>query len=99
MNISARQATGDVLIIAISASGETSLMIAAANTAKSRGATIVSVTNLGSNTLSEMADVNIYANSTHFVKSGIMIYSRVQLLMVCEYIFFRYLESYGNQGE
>ncbi|MCI8742136.1 MAG: MurR/RpiR family transcriptional regulator [Lachnospiraceae bacterium] len=96
MNISARQVTGEDLVIIISASGETSLMIAAANTAKSRGAAIVSVTNLGSNTLSEMADENVYANSTCFMQSGIQIYSRAQLLLVCEYIFFRYLECYGK---
>lgn len=98
MNISARQVTPEDLVIVISASGETSLMIAAANTAKSCGASIVSVTNLGSNTLSEMADVNVYANSTSFVQSGIMLYSRAQLLLVCEYIFFRYLECYGSRG-
>ncbi len=96
MNISAKQMTGEDLVIVISVSGETSLVIAAANMAKSRGATIVSVTNLGSNTLSDMADENIYVNSTYFVKSNIEIRSRLQLCLVCEYIFFRYLERYGS---
>ena len=95
MNISAKQMTAEDLVVAISVSGETSLVIAAANMAKSRGATIVSVTNLGSNTLSDMADENIYVNSTYFVKSNIEIRSRLQLCLVCEYIFFRYLERYG----
>lgn len=96
MNISAKQATEKDLVIAISVSGETSLVIAAANMAKSRGASIVSITNLGSNTLSDMADENVYANSTFFIKEDIQIRSRVQLLLVCEYIFFRYLECYGG---
>lgn len=99
MNISAKQVTEEDLVIAISVSGETSLVIAAANMAKSRGATIVSVTNLGSNTLSDMADENVYVNSTFFMKSEITVRSRVQLLLVCEYIFFRYLERYGNAGD
>lgn len=99
MNISAKQVTEEDLVIAISVSGETSLVIAAANMAKSRGATIVSVTNLGSNTLSDMADENVYVNSTFFMKSEITVRSRVQLLLVCEYIFFRYLERYGSAGD
>lgn len=99
MNISAKQVTEEDVVIAISVSGETSLIIAAANMAKSRGASIISITNLGSNTLSDMADENVYANSTFFVKEDIEIRSRVQLLLVCEYIFFRYLESYGGSGE
>lgn len=99
MNISAKQVTEEDLVIAISVSGETSIVIAAANMAKSRGATIVSVTNLGSNTLSDMADENVYVNSTFFMKSEITVRSRVQLLLVCEYIFFRYLERYGSAGD
>lgn len=77
MNISARQTTDRDLVIAISASGETSLVIAAANMARSRGAFIVSVTNLGSNTLSDMADENVYVHSTYFMKSDIAVRSRV----------------------
>lgn len=92
MNISAKQTTEDDLVIAFSASGESSLVISAANMAKSRGATIVSVTNLGSNTLSDMADVNVYVKSSCFSKADIEVQSRVQLLILCEYIFFRYLE-------
>lgn len=99
MNISARQVDENDLVIAISVSGETSLVIAAANMAKSRGAFILSLTDLGSNTLSDMADENIYVNSTYFIKTDIKIRSRVQMLLVCEYMFFRYLESFGDQME
>ena len=99
MNISARQVDENDLVIAISVSGETSLVIAAANMAKSRGAFILSLTDLGSNTLSDMADENIYVNSTYFIKADIKIRSRVQMLLVCEYMFFRYLESFGDQME
>lgn len=96
MNISARQLTSDDLVLALSISGETSLIIAAATVAKSRGAALVSFTNLGSNTLSSMADENLYVNATNFVRSGIQVQSRVQLLMLCEYLFFRYIETYGG---
>lgn len=92
MNISAKQLGEEDLVIALSVSGETSLVIAAANMAKSRGATIVSITNLGSNTLSNVADINLYVKSTQFMKEDIEVRSRVQLLILCEYIFFRYLE-------
>lgn len=43
MNISARQLTSDDLVLALSISGETSLIIAAATVAKSRGAALVSL--------------------------------------------------------
>lgn len=92
MNIRAKQLGEDDLVIALSVSGETSLVIAAANMAKSRGATLVSITNLGSNTLSDVADINLYVKSTYFTKEEIEVRSRVQLLILCEYIFFRYLE-------
>lgn len=92
MNICARQLGEDDLVICLSVSGETSLVIAAANMARSRGATIVSITNLGSNTLSDVADINLYVKSTRFMKEEIEVRSRVQLLILCEYIFFRYLE-------
>lgn len=96
MNISARQLTPEDLVLALSISGETSLIIAAATVAKSRGAALVSFTSLGSNTLSSMADENLYVNATNFVCSGITVQSRVQLLMLCEYLFFRYIETYGD---
>lgn len=92
MNVSARQLSENTLVIALFASGESSLVITAANMAKSRGATIVSITSLGSNTLSEVADINVYVKSTYFSKADIKLCSRVQLLILCEYIFFRYLE-------
>ena len=92
MNIRAKQLGAEDLVVAMSVSGETSLLIAAANMAKSRGATIVSITSLGSNTLSDVADINVYVKSTRFMKEEIEVRSRVQLLILCEYIFFRYLE-------
>ena len=99
MNISARRLTSDDLVLALSISGETSLIIAAATVAKSRGAALVSFTNLGSNTLSGMADENLYVNATNFVCSGLPVQSRVQLLMLCEYLFFRYIETYGDERQ
>ena len=93
MNISARQLTGDDLVIALSVSGESSLVIAAANMAKSCGAPIVSITNLGSNTLSDMADISLYVHSTRFSQADVAVRSRVQMLILCEYLFFRFLET------
>lgn len=98
MNISARQLTENDLVLALSISGETSLVISAANMAKSKGAALVSFTNLGSNTLSSIADENLYVTSTNFIKADLEVLSRVQLLIICEYLFFRYIENYGNES-
>ena len=38
-------------------------------------------------------------NATNFVCSGIQVQSRAQLLMLCEYLFFRYIETYGDERQ
>lgn len=97
MNISAKVLCEKDMVIAFSTSGETDLLIKACTQAKARKASIVSITDLSNNTLSRLADLSLYACSTSFVKADICIRSRVQLLILAEYIFFRYIEKYYDQ--
>ena len=97
MNLSAKSVNSEDLIIAISASGETSEVLTAVNIAKLNQARIISVTDIGNNTLSRIADKCLFVTSTSFVKADICIKSRVQLLILAEYIFFRYIEKYYRE--
>lgn len=97
MNISAKGLSEHDMVIAFSTSGEIDLVIKACTQAKARKASIVSITDLSNNTLSRMADLSLYASSTSFIKADICIRSRVQLLMLAEYVFFRYIEKYYDQ--
>lgn len=99
MNVSATQLTSDDMVIALSTSGESSLILSAVSKAKSKGAKIISITDIGSNTQTKISDITLYVTSTSFVKSNISIKSRVQLLILAEYIFFRYLEGYFEENE
>lgn len=96
MNISANCLEKDDLVIGISISGETNLTINSCAIAKSKGCTILSITNLGNNTLSRLADHNLFVLSTVFKIKTMKIQSRMELLMLGEYMFFRYLEKYNN---
>lgn len=97
MNISAKALSSQDMVIAFSTSGETNLIISACSQAKAMKASIISITDLSNNTLSRTADLSLYASSTSFVKADICIRSRLQLLMIAEYIFFRYIEKYYEQ--
>ncbi|MDO4466860.1 MAG: MurR/RpiR family transcriptional regulator [Bacillota bacterium] len=94
MNISASNRTNGDLVIAISISGETKLPLKACNIAKENGALIVSVTNIGNNTLSRNADYNLYVSSTSFQVGKTTIQSRMEMSMLCEYLFFRYVDTF-----
>lgn len=99
MNVSASQLSKEDMVIALSTSGETPLILSACAMAKSKGATIVSVTDISANPQTKMSDTSLYVTSTSFTKSNIIIKSRVQLLILAEYIFFRYLESFFESNE
>lgn len=94
MNVSASQLCDQDMVIALSTSGETPLILSAVSMAKSKGAAIISLTDLSANPQTKLSDTSLYVTSTSFTKSNIKIKSRVQLLILAEYIFFRYLESF-----
>ncbi|MDI9218341.1 MurR/RpiR family transcriptional regulator [Clostridium tertium] len=94
MYIAAASLTSNDLIFAVSMSGETIQVLKALNIAKTRGAKIISLTDLSNNSQSKLADKSLYVTSTSFVHENYNIVSRTQALIISEYIFFRYLEKY-----
>ncbi|MDP9751979.1 MULTISPECIES: MurR/RpiR family transcriptional regulator [Thermoanaerobacter] len=95
MYASAGTLTAHDLVFAVSMTGETKQIIKAVNIAKSKKATIVSLTNLSNNTLSNIADKSLFVFSNKYViNDDIEITSRVPALVLMEYIFYNYLRKY-----
>ncbi|WP_217077504.1 MurR/RpiR family transcriptional regulator [Clostridium baratii] len=94
MYISATSLTENDVIFAISISGETTQILKALNIGKSRGSKIISLTDIGNNTQSKISDKTLFTTSTSFNMDNINIQSRIQTLIIAEYIFYRYLEKY-----
>lgn len=94
MYISANYLTPKDLIFAVSISGETSQILKALNIAKIRGAKIISLTDISNNSQSKLADKSLFITSTSYKRDNINIQSRIQALIIAEYVFFRYLEKY-----
>ncbi|AST57945.1 helix-turn-helix RpiR family protein [Thermoanaerobacterium thermosaccharolyticum] len=94
MYASAGTLTAQDLVFAISMTGETKQIIKAVNIAKSKNSTIVSLTNLSNNSLSNIADKSLFVFSNKYVINDIEITSRVPALVLMEYIFYNYLEKY-----
>ena len=94
MYISASSLTENDVIFAISISGETTQILKALNIAKGKGTKIISLTDIGNNTQSKLSDKSLFITSTSFSRDNINIRSRVQALVIAEYVFYRYLERY-----
>lgn len=94
MYISAASLTENDVIFAVSISGETIQVLKALNIAKTRGAKIISLTDISNNSQSKLADKSLYVTSTSFTRENNNIVSRTQALIIAEYVFFRYLEKY-----
>ena len=94
MYISASSLTENDVIFAISVSGETTQILKALNIAKGKGTKIISLTDIGNNTQSKLSDKSLFITSTSFSRDNINIRSRVQALVIAEYVFYRYLERY-----
>lgn len=77
---------GDVAVV-ISYSGETKDIVDSMRVAKESGATIISITKFGKNTLSQEADINLFLSSPETtIRSGAM-GSRIAQLNVVDIIF------------
>lgn len=94
MYIAAASVTENDIIFAVSLSGETKQIIKALNIAKTKGAKIISLTDISNNSQSKIADKSLFITSTSFNKNNISIQSRIQALILAEYVFYRYLEKY-----
>lgn len=84
---------GDIAFC-VSMSGETSQILKAANIAKTTGATLISVTNMSNNSLSNIADKALFVISTKYRLEDMNFVSRIPALVILEYIFNRYVERY-----
>ncbi|WP_040213484.1 MurR/RpiR family transcriptional regulator [Clostridium polynesiense] len=82
------------LVFSVSMSGETAQVIKASNIAKSRGAKVVSITNMSINTLSSLSDRTIFISSTKYSIRNMNFISRIPALVIMEYIFYRYMDKY-----
>ncbi|TDT51968.1 MurR/RpiR family transcriptional regulator [Fonticella tunisiensis] len=82
------------LVFAISMSGETSQIIRAVNIAKTKKATVVSLTSMSLNTLSNIADKSLFIYSTKYSINGINFISRIPAIILMEYVFNKYVEKY-----
>lgn len=94
MYIAAASVSENDVIFSVSLSGETKQIIKALNIAKTKGAKIVSLTDISNNSQSKIADKSLFITSTSFNKNNINIQSRIQALILAEYVFYRYLEKY-----
>ncbi|GAA0737871.1 MurR/RpiR family transcriptional regulator [Clostridium oceanicum] len=93
MFLSASSLKKNDVVFAISLSGETNSVLKASNIAKTRGATVISVTNMSINSLCKIADKSLFVNSTSFKIQNLNFESRLQCLFLMEYIFFKYLNK------
>ncbi|MFB7142832.1 MurR/RpiR family transcriptional regulator [Gottfriedia sp. NPDC056225] len=77
---------GDV-IIAISYSGETTDTVEMANIAKETGATVISITRFGENTLSKLSDINLFLSSPDTTIRSSAMGSRIGQLYILDILF------------
>ena len=82
----------DVLFVA-SLSGKTHQIIKMIQIAKSKGATIIAITNINNNSISEIADINfrVYTNETNNLPYDMK--SRIPVLFVLNIIVNKYVEK------
>ncbi|MBZ4664610.1 MAG: RpiR family transcriptional regulator [Caloramator sp.] len=97
MYISAASLKSNDIVFAISMSGETNQILKAVNIARMRKCKIVSLTNIGVNTLSKLSDINLYVCASNFTIDDISFISRIPALTLMEYIYFAYLNKYKTK--
>lgn len=98
MYLSASNLNSKDLAFCISMSGETSQIVKAANIAKTKKATVISVTTMSNNTLSNIAHKPLFVCSTRYSVGEMNFVSRIPATTVLEYIFNKYLHKYSNSN-
>lgn len=89
----ARTMTEKDLAIVISYSGRTDEMVRCARTAKKNGATVISITKVGSSPISDLADYSLYVASNEFsFRSGAMS-SRIAQLNLIDILYSSYVSQ------
>lgn len=74
------------VVVVISVSGETPQLIEAVNTAKERGAYIISITNVSINTIAELSNINLHFFAHITEKNGYNTTDRVGILILIRLI-------------
>lgn len=87
-----RMSEKDVLFVA-SLSGETKQIIKMMQIAKSKGASIIAVTNMDNSTISKLADINFYVHSEDDNQSLYDMKSRLPILFILNVIVRYYVEK------
>ncbi|KGX84624.1 MurR/RpiR family transcriptional regulator [Pontibacillus litoralis] len=87
-------ATSEHVAIIISFSGETKEAIEFIKLAKRKGIPTISITKYGTNSLSKLADINLYAASTHeAISRSAATSSRLAQLLVIDILFMTYVSN------
>lgn len=84
------------IVFVLSLSGETEQPLRLARIAKSRGATVVSVTSMGMNTLAKIADINLYVHTEKDERVEFDNMSRAPVLMLFQVILDMYINKKLN---
>lgn len=84
------------VVFVLSLSGETFQTLKLAKIAKSKGATVVSITCMGMNSLAKVADINLYVYSEDVADYGFDNKSRASVLLLFQIIFDAYIKL--NKG-
>lgn len=86
-----RMTKNDVLFVA-SLSGKTKQIVNMVQIAKSKGATIIALTNIDSNIIAELADINFYVYAQDDEESEYDMKSRMPILLILNIIVRYYVE-------
>ncbi len=97
MYLSAGELKETDLVFAISMSGETSQVLKATNIAKARKASVISLTNMSVNSLTNIADKSLFVYSTNYSLGNLNFVSRIESFILMEYIFYKYLKKYSSK--
>ena len=85
--IAAVNAKPDDIVFAISHSGSSSDIVDAAKIAKSKGATIISLTNIGSSPLSKVADITLFTASNETKYRIVALSSRIAQMAIIDSLY------------
>lgn len=96
MYLSASNLKDHDLAFCISMSGETAQILKAANIAKTRKATLISITNISNNTLSNIVDKPLFIYSTQYSIGDMSFVSRIPATIILEYIFNKFVNKNVN---
>lgn len=97
--LSGEKMNSDDVVFVLSLSGETSQTLKFAQIAKAKGATVVSITCIGMNSLAKISDINLYIYSEDSDKYEFDNKSRASVLILFQIIFDMYINRMKEEIE